>query len=62
MPHGKPAGMRCVQLGQDDRCQLFGLPQRPAVCLRLRPEPVMCGANFEQANRYLLRLEIDTKP
>ncbi|MBS7673106.1 YkgJ family cysteine cluster protein, partial [Vibrio cholerae] len=32
MPQGKPAGVRCVHLSAEQLCQLFGQPQRPAVC------------------------------
>ena len=28
MPHGKPAGVRCVQLTQDGLCGIFGRPDR----------------------------------
>ncbi len=41
MPDGKPAGVRCVQLTADNRCLLFGLPERPEVCVRLRPNREM---------------------
>lgn len=60
MPHGKPAGVRCVQLDGDNRCRLFGLPERPQVCRRLRPEPAMCGASRAQALERLRRLETAT--
>ena len=60
MPHGKPAGVRCIQLDAANRCQLFGQPERPEVCRRLKPEPAMCGANREQALRILAELEADT--
>jgi len=43
MPHGKPAGIPCVQLDDDHRCRLFGKPERPAFCASLRPEVEMCG-------------------
>lgn len=62
MPQGKPAGVRCVQLTEDNRCRLFGLPERPAICVRLRPEPEMCGENAEQAMVWLLDLERLTRP
>jgi hypothetical protein len=62
MPDGKPAGVRCVQLTDDNRCKLFGKPERPAVCVRLRPEPEMCGESAEQALAYLIRLEEITSP
>ncbi len=57
MPHGKPAGMPCVQLTEDYRCRLFGQPERPAVCRTLRPEPRMCGTDREAALAYLAALE-----
>jgi uncharacterized protein len=57
MPRGKPAGVRCVQLDDEDRCRLFGRPERPAVCASLRPEPGMCGASRGEALAALTRLE-----
>jgi uncharacterized protein len=30
MPRGKPAGVRCVQLTDYDRCAIFRRPERPA--------------------------------
>jgi len=62
MPHGKPAGVACVQLLADLRCALFADPRRPAVCASLRPAPEMCGANRDEALTYLLRLEEETVP
>jgi Fe-S-cluster containining protein len=62
MPHGKPAGVHCVQLTDDSRCALFGKPERPAVCLNLRPTPEMCGQNAQQAYAYLTLLERATTP
>ena len=62
MPQGKPAGVRCVQLMADDRCALFGKPERPAVCASLRPMEAMCGASRDQALAYLRGLELATRP
>ena len=62
MPHGKPAGIPCVQLLSDYRCALFGKPERPAVCVSLRPTEEMCGATREEALAYLMRLEQATRP
>jgi hypothetical protein len=62
MPLGKPAGVRCVQLTPDDRCLLFGRPERPEVCIRLRPTEEMCGASREEALAFLERLEKATAP
>jgi Fe-S-cluster containining protein len=62
MPHGKPAGVRCVQLTDDFRCALFGRPERPEVCRRLRPSPSMCGADRGEAMAVLAALERATAP
>ena len=62
MPRGKPAGVRCVQLSADNRCQLFGLPERPAFCIGLQPSAEMCGDNQAEAMRYLVTLERLTDP
>ena len=60
MPHGKPAGVRCVQLDEANCCRLFGQPERPAVCARLRPEPAMCGNDRAHALAWLAALETHT--
>lgn len=57
MPEGKPAGLRCVQLDADNRCAIFGQPERPAVCSSLRAEPAMCGVDRRFAMAWLTRLE-----
>lgn len=62
MPDGKPAGVPCVQLTSDGRCKLFGLPERPAVCVQLRPSEEMCGATADEALAWLTRLEQETRP
>lgn len=62
MPHGKPAGVRCVQLTSDNRCRLFEQPERPEVCRRLRPSEEMCGRSFDEAYLYLSDLERVTAP
>lgn len=62
MPNGKPAGMRCIQLADDQRCRIFGQPERPAFCGGLQPSGEMCGASREQAIRWLNELERATMP
>jgi hypothetical protein len=62
MPEGKPAGVRCVQLTPDSRCRLFGRPERPQVCVKLRPSGEMCGQTREEAMVYLEMLERLTAP
>ncbi len=62
MPHGKPAGVPCVQLGADQRCLIFGQPERPVVCASLQAEPQMCGSHRGHAMVFLARLEALTCP
>ncbi|MEP7220726.1 MAG: YkgJ family cysteine cluster protein [Bacteroidota bacterium] len=62
MPNGKPSGVRCVQLAEDNRCMIFGLPERPEVCRSLRPSEEMCGASDGEAMENLIRLELATAP
>ena len=62
MPNGKPAGVRCIQLDESNRCRLFGKPERPLVCRRLKPEPAMCGASRGEALSILARWEDASAP
>jgi hypothetical protein len=62
MPFGKPAGVRCLQLTEDNRCAVFGRTERPAFCGGLRPSPGMCGESQEHALSWLDRLEQCTLP
>ncbi|WP_211748250.1 YkgJ family cysteine cluster protein [Paenibacillus sp. Marseille-Q4541] len=62
MPDGKPAGVKCVQLTEDHRCKLYGLPVRPKVCGNLQPERDMCGDSNEYAFRILKEWERSTSP
>ena len=60
MPEGKPAGVRCIQLTVDNRCGIFGRPDRPLVCQSLKPSEEMCGTTSAAACRYLEWLEEST--
>lgn len=62
MPEGKPAGVRCAHLTDDNRCELFGRPERPAFCTSLKPCLEMCGTTAREAMTLLERLEILTRP
>ncbi len=46
-----------MQLTEDNRCMIFGQPERPEVCVRLRPMQEMCGETAEEALAYLYELE-----
>ncbi len=62
MPGGTPAGMRCAQQGPDERCLIFGRPDRPAVCRSLQPSAEMCGGGREHAMHWLSWMERRTRP
>ncbi len=62
MPQGKPAGVPCIQLDAQQRCQIFGHPDRPAVCSQLQPSHDMCRDSWEAALQGLAELEALTRP
>jgi uncharacterized protein len=62
MANGKPAGVRCVQLDGENRCMLFGKPERPPVCTNLMPSVEMCRGTAEEAYAELIRWETLTSP
>ena len=49
MPNGKPAGERCLQLSVENLCNIFGRPERPAVCSEFDADPEVCGNSSEEA-------------
>lgn len=61
MPEGKPAGVRCIQLDEQNRCMIFGDASRPAVCSSLTPGSEMCGDSDAHAMRFLTWLETSTR-
>lgn len=62
MPDGKVAGAVCVRLTDGGLCALFANPERPAVCVSLRPSAEMCGSSRAEALAYLAALEVRTAP
>lgn len=60
MPGGKPAGIRCIQLTEDNLCKIFESTLRPAVCSSLKPSEEMCGEDNQAAMNYLTELERET--
>ena len=61
MPDGKPAGVRCAQLDDNNLCRIFGQPERPQVCSDFQAEPQFCGETREQALRLITELELMTR-
>lgn len=57
MPNGKPAGVRCINLTDENLCAIFDSPERPKVCDGFQAEPLFCGETREEALRILSSLE-----
>lgn len=62
MPHGKPAGIRCIQLDSANRCSIFSSELRPRVCGSLHPSREMCGSSTEEAMTTIAAWELSTLP
>ncbi|MFZ4859245.1 MAG: YkgJ family cysteine cluster protein [Desulfuromonadaceae bacterium] len=62
MAAGKPAGVRCPRLTDDNRCLLFDNNERPQVCRNLQPSEEMCGASSAEAMERLTEWEQLTRP
>lgn len=56
MPDGKPAGVRCIHLLEDYRCDIYFSPGKPKVCTGFNAEPAFCGSDKEDAMRILYSL------
>jgi Fe-S-cluster containining protein len=57
MPNGKPAGVRCINLSDDNHCLIFDSPERPDVCSQFQAELSICGNTREKALQILTQLE-----
>jgi len=57
----RQASVRCVQLTPDNLCRLFHHPDRPLVCVRLRPNEEMCGQTADQVLAWLFALKHATR-
>jgi len=57
MPHGKPAGARCVNLNDRNECTLYGKVGRPPFCRGWQPMPEVCGQGFKEAMTCIAALE-----
>jgi len=55
----KPAGVRCEHLTADNLCGLWGKPERPEVCSAYQPDPLFCGASYEEALELMRAIEED---
>ncbi len=61
MPGGKPAGIRCIHLLGDYRCDIWDSPEKPKVCSDFKAEPEFCGCDREEAMKILTLLSDSTQ-
>jgi uncharacterized protein len=57
MPEGKPAGIRCIHLTEDLKCDIFLSPSRPKVCAGFKADSIVCGQNSDEAMSNLKWME-----
>jgi uncharacterized protein len=56
MPEGKPAGVRCIHLLPDYKCDIYNNPDKPKACTDFKPELEFCGETQEEALKILSSL------
>jgi len=61
MPDGKPAGVRCIQLTEDNLCSLYGKPERPVFCVSYYASEDLCGRSRREALGLIALLEVATE-
>lgn len=59
-PFGKPAGVRCLHLDDDNWCSIFSQPNRPSVCSGFQPTEDACGSSTGEAMSILTEWETIT--
>ena len=62
MPNGKPGGVRCVNLDENNRCRIWGQPGYPAACRNFTPNLEFCGSSNEEAMELIAEFERKTQP
>lgn len=62
MPEGKLSGERCIQLDDNNLCQVFGQSSRPDACLNFQASDEFCGNSNNFALQRLTVLEHESAP
>ncbi len=58
MPNGKPAGIVCIHLDENNfKCRIWNTAEYPKVCKQFAPEMSVCGDTRTQALRLIDELE-----
>jgi uncharacterized protein len=58
LPEGKAAGIKCIHLLDDYKCDIYTSSQKPKVCDDFMAEPQFCGESREEAMIILSSLSI----
>jgi Fe-S-cluster containining protein len=53
MPHGKSAGVRCIHLLDNYKCDIYKGDDYPLVCSGFNAEKEFCGSSKEEALKIL---------
>ena len=61
MPDGKPAGIRCINLDEENNCRIYKSDNYPQVCRDFKASLEMCGENNDFAFDYFWSLEESMK-
>jgi uncharacterized protein len=56
MENGKEAGVRCIHLLEDYRCDIYNEPSYPKVCAGFKAEREFCGESRDEAMKILQSL------
>ena len=58
MPNGKPAGVRCIHLLDNYKCDIYNGHDYPRVCSGFNAELEFCGSTQEEAMKILGSLSL----
>ncbi|MCX6327794.1 MAG: YkgJ family cysteine cluster protein [Bacteroidia bacterium] len=56
MADGKPAGVKCIHLLEDYKCNIYNDTGKPKVCTDFKAETEFCGVSREEAIKILYSL------
>lgn len=55
-PNGKPFGIRCKNLDDNNNCTIHGTKDYPKTCKGFQAEKEFCGDSFEEAKSIFTNL------
>tara|TARA_B100000768_G_scaffold169515_1_gene175174 strand:+ start:31 stop:279 length:249 start_codon:yes stop_codon:yes gene_type:complete len=55
-PNGKPAGVRCKNMNNNNVCDIYNTDEYPKVCQKYEAEKEFCGDTFEESEKILKQI------